>query len=166
MTTPLGLDPSLLLRAAGFVVFAAVAASDLRTRKAPNEAWATLLFIGGLALLTDGFLLPEVIGLGIVVTFVSAVALVAFRHRAIGGADAKALMVLPIVFPRLPTREMWNGVFGALLQGLEVVVVVSVAAGLVGLAWQLGRARLDVDDGKEVPFLVPIFVSVAVLWIA
>jgi hypothetical protein len=104
-------------------------------------------------------------GLVIVTATVAAVAIGAWRQDLIGGADAKIVMVLPIAFPRLPESGFRSGVLGALLQGFEVVMVVSAVAGLVGLVFISVANHRDVDLGG-VPFLVPIFAGVVALSVA
>lgn len=155
------------LRVIAVVWFAAAAVADLRTRTVPNAIWVILLAIGAFGLWADGFGPVELAGVAIVVATVSAGAITAFARGWIGGADAKALMLIPVVFPRVPTRDIWTGVLGPLLQGFEVVIVVFTVAGLVGLAWQLALSRAsDRRRDRGVPFLVPVCVSVVALFVA
>lgn len=136
------------------IVLASAAVSDLREREAPNRAWIALFALGVAGLWLHDVGLAQLIGLGIVVSFVAFVSITAFLRQWIGGADAKAAMVLPVAFPRLPNREVADGVFGAFTQGFEVLMLVCIVAGLVGLAWQY---RLDEEANRGVPFLVAIF---------
>ena len=155
------IEVTVAIRTVAVLIYAFVAISDLRTREAPNTAWIVLLGLGVLGLVVDSISIRDLVGLALVVTIVSVVSVIAFRKGVIGGADAKAVMVLPVIFPRVPGSEVWNGVFGVLLQGLEVLIVVSVVAGIAGLVWQL---QLDDDDERGVPFLVPIFISTVALF--
>lgn len=149
----------------GAAVYAAAALDDLGTRSAGNGYWAALFLIGLLQLAVVQPSVGTMFGLAIVTTTVGAVAIDCWRRGLIGGADAKAVVVLPIVFPRSPGSDLRRSVLGTLLQGFEVAMVVSAVAGFVGLGIIAAANRRDVDlDG--VPFLVPIFCGVVALAVA
>ncbi|MFC4359609.1 prepilin peptidase [Halobium salinum] len=104
-----------LLRLLVVPVFAWAAWRDIRTRRLPNRLWAPLVLLGLVALAGDLlvrlplaspgdtlFLLRVAISLG----FVLPLAYVFWRLGAFGGADAKALMTLAVVFPTFPTYAL------------------------------------------------------------
>lgn len=101
-----------LLRLVAVPVFAWAAWRDIRTRRVPNAAWPPLTALGLALLVWDGwqafgiggydwqlFLVTTVISLGIVVPL----AYVFWWLGGFGGADAKALMTLAVLFPAFPT---------------------------------------------------------------
>lgn len=156
-----------LIRATTLLVFAYVAISDVRSRTAPNRAWTALAIVGALALAlelvntTDR--LATVAAVAGVVLIISSIAIVGYQQGLIGGADAKASMVIPIVFPHLPGEAFRKGVFGMLTQGVEVVIWVWIGTAIVGLWWPLSDWVFDADhDG--IPVLLPIFIAIVALF--
>ena len=103
-----------LLRLLVVPVFGWAAYRDIKTRRVPNRTWAPLAGLGLLLLAWDlwlvttggtvlfttleAFLLRTAISVGFVVPF----AYFFWRLGGFGGADAKALMTLAIVFPTYP----------------------------------------------------------------
>lgn len=101
-----------LLRLLVVPVFAWAAVRDVRTRRLPNRLWPPL-YLFGLALLAwelavrwplvgfDDrlFLIRVAVSLG----FVAPLAYLFWRLGGFGGADAKALIAIAIVFPTFPT---------------------------------------------------------------
>jgi preflagellin peptidase FlaK len=94
------------------------AVRDIRTRRVPNRTWLPLLALGA-ALLTwdlasalwgphpldaDVFALRMAISIGVVAPF----GLLFWRVGAFGGADAKALAVLALLFPSVPTYRIFG----------------------------------------------------------
>jgi archaeal preflagellin peptidase FlaK len=83
---------------------------DLKTRRVPNSVWKLML------LSLSGFLLYETMNEGIffllrlVFSFFSSffLAYLLFTIRVFGGADAKALIVIGILFPVYPSLEFYG----------------------------------------------------------
>lgn len=83
---------------------------DLKTRRVPNHVWKLML------LSLSGFLLYEIISGGtiflfqLVFSFFSSflMAYLLFRIRVLGGADAKALIVIGTLFPTYPVLEFYG----------------------------------------------------------
>ena len=105
-------DPADLLRLVAVPLFAWAAVRDIRTRRVPNRVWFVL---GGLGLV---LLLVDLVGwypfttfrdrlrliqTGVSLFFVAPLGYVFWRIGGFGGADAKALMALAVLFPTYPT---------------------------------------------------------------
>jgi preflagellin peptidase FlaK len=165
-----------LLRLLVVPAFAWAAWRDVRTRRLPNRLWTPLVVLGLLALALDVAASPPLgtatdalflFRVAFSVCFVVPLSYVFWRLGAFGGADAKALMTLALVFPtfpsyvpvtappiELPLQSTALGVFSmtiltnTVLVGLAYPVVLAVrnlAAGDVSPVMFLGR-RVDVDD--------------------
>jgi preflagellin peptidase FlaK len=97
-----------LLRLLAVPVLGWAAWRDVRTRRVPNETWYPLVVAGVVALLWDLAMVPAsglapllfrgALSLGIVVPL----AYLLWRIGGFGGADAKALMALALLFPTFP----------------------------------------------------------------
>lgn len=101
-----------LLRLVAVPVFAWTAYRDVRTRRVPSGAWIPLGGLGAVLLCWEAwlawragpfawseFLLPAAIGFGLVVP----IAYLAWWVGGFGGADARALFALALLFPSIPT---------------------------------------------------------------
>jgi preflagellin peptidase FlaK len=102
-----------LLRLLCLPLFGWAAVRDIRTRRVPNWAWLPLLALG-VALLAWDFLTvlwgPRALDAGVFalraaisIGVVAPLGLLFWRVGAFGGADAKALAVLCLLFPSVPT---------------------------------------------------------------
>lgn len=146
------LDLPRLLVGAAILLYAVW--TDLKTRRVPNRTW--LIPIGaGLALdLPDGleggapFLRDAAVSAGLMVPL--ALLLYHVPGSGFGGADAKALMALSVLFPRWPLA-------GLLVQGSPAVLppfnvftlAVLCNALLAGLALPPGLALLNLARGDR-----------------
>lgn len=162
----LGTIPDLL-RLFAVPVFAWAAVRDLRTRRVPNRVWPPLLVLGVLAAAIEGitawsaggflwqqFLLGAAVSVGLLVPLAYAFWMIG----AFGGADAKALMVIAVVFPTVPTYELAGtvlpvvqsnvGAFGLTILTNAVIVsalypvglgLYNLARGDVSMLMMLGR---------------------------
>jgi len=98
-----------LLRLLAVPVFGWAAYRDVRTRRVPNRTWYPPAAVGLLALLWDVWRAPafrqDVFALRVVLSLgiVAPLAYLFWRLGGFGGADAKALMVLALLFPVFPT---------------------------------------------------------------
>lgn len=110
-----------LLRLVVVPVFAWAAIRDIKTRRISSDLWipltglATLLFVwdGWVAYRTGGvvwsheFVIPAAMSLGLVVP----IAYLFWWFGGFGGADAKALLVLALLFPTYPVYVIGSTVF-------------------------------------------------------
>ena len=180
MTFALASTPDLL-RLVALPVFAWVAVRDIKTRRVSSGVWIPLALLGGVLLVWDGwlawsaggvawtheFLLPAAISMG----FVVPIAYLFWWVGGFGGADAKALMVLAVLFPTVPRYAVgdWTlplasppiGAFSftiltnAVLVGVLIPVVLAIrnaAAGRVGIVmfvgWPVPIERIPETHGR------------------
>jgi len=104
-----------LLRLLAVPVFGWTAWKDIRTRRVPNRVWLPLVALGVLALLvetiqvvTGGTTLPVETRLFVIRVVISLGLVIPLAYGfwwlgGFGGADAKALITLAILFPTFPT---------------------------------------------------------------
>ncbi|WP_158855361.1 A24 family peptidase [Halorhabdus sp. CUG00001] len=153
-----------LLRLVVVPVLGWAAWRDVRTRRVPNRTWLPLGVLGVVLLAWDGWLawtgtsmqvvdprlfaLRVAFSLGLLVPFAYAF----WWFGGFGGADAKALIVLAIIFPTYPTYLFDGFVLPALEPTLGVFSLTILSnAVLVGLAYPLalaGRNALGGHLGK------------------
>ena len=105
-----------LLRLVAVPVLGWAALRDVRTRRVPNRTWLPLVAVGVVALAWDGllvagtpeqrlFLLRVMLSLGLV----APLGYVFWRVGGFGGADAKAVMTLALLFPANPAYYLPAG---------------------------------------------------------
>ncbi|WP_459806612.1 A24 family peptidase [Halopiger thermotolerans] len=138
-----------LLRLVAVPVFAWVAVRDIKTRRVSSGVWIPLALLGAALLVweaqlaraagphawTTEFLVPAAISLG----FVVPIAYLFWWFGGFGGADAKALLVIALLFPTFPeyavgarTLPLTTSPLGALsFTILTNAVVVAVAIPVV-----------------------------------
>jgi preflagellin peptidase FlaK len=116
--TVLGSVPDLL-RLLAVPVLGWAAWRDVKIRRVPNSVWVPLALVGLLALALEAhdlqgaggywqlYLLQIAVSLGIVAPF----GYLFWWFGGFGGADAKALLVLTILFPTYPTFRLAVGTF-------------------------------------------------------
>ena len=168
--TLLSSPPTDLLRLLAVPVFGWAAARDIATRRVPNQTWLPLVALGVLLLAVDVlavlgadpfrqrlFAIHLVVSLGLV----APLGYVFWRLGGFGGADAKAVMVLALLFPEFP-RFFLPGEVLPLVQpplGVFSLTVLSNTV-LLGLAYPLvlaarnlarGHRSLVMFVGKSVP---------------
>lgn len=106
------LNPADLVRLISIPVFIALSVTDIKTRRIPNRVWPPLVALGvGLICVDIWHALttplvsatPYLIQSGISIGFTIALAYGLWWLGGFGGADAKALMALGILFPTYPT---------------------------------------------------------------
>jgi preflagellin peptidase FlaK len=160
-SSPLGIASGPdLLRLLAVPVFAWAAYRDVRTRRVPNRTWLPLVAVGVLALawelLSLGspgverrlFLVRTVVSLG----FVAPLGYVFWRIGGFGGADAKAIITLAVVFPVYPAYEVLGGsypIYAAPL-GVFSFTILSNAV-LAGLSYPLVLAVRNLPQGELTP---------------
>lgn len=160
-----------LLRLLALPVLAWAAWQDLETRRVPNRTWlplaalavALLSWEGAGALVAGGFdLVSFAVGTSISLLVVAPAAYLFWRLGAFGGADAKALIVLAVLFPTFPTYE----VDGALLPvrttptGAFSLTILSNTV-LVGALYPIWLAIRNAAAGRVTPAM---FVGRPVRW--
>jgi len=100
-----------LLRLLAVPVFAWAALRDVRTRRLPNRIWPPLYAFGAVLLVWEGAALWPLAGFegmrfavraAISVLFVAPLGYAFWYLGAFGGADAKALIALALLFPTFP----------------------------------------------------------------
>ena len=153
-----------LLRLFAVPVFALAAYRDIETRRVRNELWVPLVVLGLVLLATDtvgalrlgGFRLRLfVIHVAVSLGLVAPLGYVFWRLGGFGGADAKAIIVLALVFPEFPTYYL-PGVAVPLVQPPLGVFSLSVLSNtvLVGLAFPLLLAVRNLLAGRRRPIML------------
>ena len=170
-----------LLRLVAVPVFAWVAVRDIKTRRVSSGVWIPLAILGFVALIWDGrlawhtggfvwsheFLIPTAVSLG----FVVPIAYLFWWFGGFGGADAKALLVLALLFPTFPqyTVGSWTlpmtttpiGTFSftiltnAVIVGMTIPIVLAVrnaAAGRITpvmvIGWPISWEQVPETHGR------------------
>ncbi|WP_265109367.1 A24 family peptidase C-terminal domain-containing protein [Halosolutus halophilus] len=161
-----------LLRLVALPVFAWAAVRDVRTRRVSSAVWIPLAIVGGGTLVWDGwiarqaggpawtydFLVPAAISLGLVVP----IAYLFWWLGGFGGADAKALLVLALLFPTFPeyTVGPWTlPVSGTPIEAFSFTILSNAV--LVGLAIPIALAVRNAAAGRVAPVM---FVGWPVSW--
>ncbi|OVE83641.1 A24 family peptidase C-terminal domain-containing protein [Natronolimnobius baerhuensis] len=110
-----------LLRLVAIPVFTWAAIRDIKTRRISSDVWIPLALLGALLLGWEGwlawtaggvawtheFVIPAAVSLG----FVVPIAYLFWWIGGFGGADAKALLVLALLFPTFPTYVVGSWTF-------------------------------------------------------
>jgi preflagellin peptidase FlaK len=153
-----------LLRLLAVPVFAWAAYRDLRTRRVPNWTWYPLVVVGLVALLWDVLALGSLAGvqrrLFIVQTvlslgFVAPLGYLFWRIGGFGGADAKAIITLAVLFPVYPTYEVLGGaypMYGAPLGVFSFSILSNTV--LVGLLYPVALAIRNLPRGTFTPAML------------
>lgn len=150
-----------LLRLLAVPVFAWAAYRDLRTRRVPNWTWYPLVAVGLIALLWDLltlgalpgfqrrlFVVQTVLSLG----FVAPLGYLFWRIGGFGGADAKAIITLAVLFPVYPTYYALGGaypVYDAPLGVFSFTILSNTV--LVGLLYPVALAVRNLPRGTFTP---------------
>lgn len=147
-----------LLRLLAVPVFAWAAYRDVRTRRVPNRTWFPLVAVGIVALVWDGLIVLDAMGferrLFVVQTtlslgLVAPVGYVFWRLGGFGGADAKAVMTLALLYPVYPAFYVIERVFPITQATIGVFSLTILSnAVLVGLAYPLVLAGSNAIRGR------------------
>ncbi len=160
------MDLPFLIRGVGVVIFAAAAVSDYRTRRAPNDLWLAIAALGVVALALElrsaSARLEIVTGVALCTLLLSAIAVSAHSNGYIGGADGKAIMVLPIIFPHPPGQAFQSGVLHTLTLGVEAAIWVWIGTAIAAVWYSTVVQHENSPDG--IPFLVPMFSGILSLF--
>ena len=147
-----------LLRLFVVPVFAWAALRDVRTRRLPNRIWPPLYAFGALLLVWEAAALWPLAGFegrlflvraAISLLFVAPLGYAFWYLGAFGGADAKALIALALLFPTFPAYEVAGVVFPLVETRIGVFsLTVLTNTVLLGLAYPLGLAALNLRHGE------------------
>jgi len=142
-------------------VFAWAAIRDVRTRRLPNRLWPPLYLFGALLLVWEVVALWPLAGVEgrlflvravISLLFVAPLGYAFWYLGAFGGADAKALIALAVVFPTFPAYELGGvtlPVVGTQLGVFSLTILTNTV--LLGLAYPVGLAALNLARGHVAP---------------
>jgi len=150
-----------LLRLLAVPVFAWAAYRDLETRRVPNRAWLPLVAVGVIALVWDTvtildvsafrrrlFVVQTVLSLG----FVAPLGYVFWRIGGFGGADAKAIITLAVLFPVYPVYYAFGGAYPIHSAPLGVFSFTILSNTVViGLLYPLALAVRNLPRGEITP---------------
>ncbi|MFD1569479.1 prepilin peptidase [Halorubrum laminariae] len=142
-------------------VFAWAALRDVRTRRLPNRLWPPLYLFGALLLVWEVVALWPLAGVegrlffvrvAISLLFVAPLGYAFWYLGAFGGADAKALIALAIVFPTFPAYEVAGATLPIVDTQLGVFsLTILTNTVLIGLAYPLGLAVVNLVRGHVAP---------------
>lgn len=111
-------------------VWGYVAVSDLRTRRAPNAAWVVLAALGLTSFLANLSIgRAAAVGYGIALLVPASAYL--YTSGRMGGADAKALSVLPLLYP-------------------HAVLHIVLGTAILSMPWVVS------DEHRVIPLLAPL----------
>lgn len=160
-----------LLRLLALPVFGWAAWRDVKTRRVPNETWYPLAALAVTLLVWDGvtalrgpplqrtwFLFQVAVSLG----FVAPLVLAFWWFRAFGGADAKAFLVVALLFPTYPTYHL--GEWAVPVQGTALGVFSLTILTNTVLLGALYPAALFVTNLVTGRFSSVMFVGRVVNW--
>ncbi|WP_424013418.1 prepilin peptidase [Halorubrum xinjiangense] len=147
-----------LLRLLVVPVFAWAAIRDVRTRRLPNRLWPPLYLFGALLLVWEAVSLWPFAGFdgriflvraAISLLFVAPLGYAFWYLGAFGGADAKAMIALALVFPTFPAYEVAGLAFPIVDTQLGVFsLTILTNAVLLGLAYPIGLAVSNLVRGE------------------
>jgi preflagellin peptidase FlaK len=162
-----------LLRLVAVPVFAWVAYRDIETRRVSSAVWIPLSLLGTALLIWDGwlawtaggtawpyeFLIPTAISLGLVVP----IAYLFWWFGGFGGADAKALLVLAVIFPTFPEYALgpWTFPLAETPPIRTFSFTILTNAVLVGVVLPLALAVRNAAAGRIAPVM---FVGWPISW--
>ena len=153
-----------LIRLVAVPVFAWAAIRDVRTRRVSSTLWIPLALLGAATLVWDGwvawsagefawgaFVLPAAVSLGLVVP----IAYLFWWVGGFGGADAKALMVLALLFPTFPSYVVAGREFPVATTPVDAFsFTILTNAVLVGLLIPIGLTIRNAVAGRVAPVMV------------
>lgn len=152
-----------LLRLLAVPIFAWAAYRDLATRRVPNRTWLPLVAIGIVALVWDALLVLEVnsfrqqlFAIRVAVSFllVAPMGYAFWRIGGFGGADAKAVMTLAVLFPTYPVFYLPFDALPLVRANLQVFsLTVLTNTVLLGLGYPLVLAAGNALRGRIAPVM-------------
>ena len=154
-----------LLRLVAVPALGWAAIRDVSTRRVPNDLWGPLAFLGALLLMWDGFVAlgrpgaftPFAVRAAFSLLFVIPLAYGFWYIGGFGGADARAFMVLAVLFPTYPYYEVAGFALPEVQTTLGVFsLTVLTNTVLIGLAYPLVLGLRNALTGE---FSVVMFVG-------
>ncbi|WP_248895889.1 A24 family peptidase [Haloplanus halobius] len=156
-------EPTDLLRLLAVPAFGWAAWRDVRTRRLPNRLWYPLFAIGLLTLLWDARAHLPVAGIGdrlfLIRVGISILVIVPLAYGlwwfgGVGGADAKALMALAVLFPTSPVFYLSTGAYPAVVTTLGVFsLTILTNAVLVGMTYPVYLTVRNALRGDWAPIM-------------
>ena len=150
-----------LLRLLVVPVFAWAALRDVRTRRLPNRLWPPIYAFGLSLLLWEVARLWPLAGFegrlfvvqaAISLLFVAPLGYAFWYLGAFGGADAKALIAIAVVFPTFPTYVVGATVFPLVVTDVGVFsLTILTNTVLLGLAYPVALAGYNLANGEISP---------------
>ena len=147
-----------LLRLVVVPVFAWAALRDVRTRRLPNRIWPPLYLFGALLLVWEAVSLWPFAGFdgriflvraALSLLFVAPLGYAFWYLGAFGGADAKAMIALAVIFPTFPTYEVGSVLLPLVDTQLGVFsLTILTNTVLLGLAYPVGLAVSNLARGE------------------
>ncbi len=156
-------SPPDLLRLLVVPVFAWAAWRDIETRRLPNRMWAPLVLFGVLLIaweiathlpLSTGEDRLYLLRVGLSVGLVVPLSYVFWRLGGFGGADAKALMTLAVVFPTYPvygTATTTIPLVRTTIGVLSLTILTNTV--IVGACYPLALAARNAVSGDFAPVM-------------
>ena len=154
-----------LLRLVAVPALGWAAIRDVSTRRVPNDLWGPLAFLGALLLMWDGFVAlgqpgaftPFAVRAAFSLLFVIPLAYGFWYVGGFGGADARAFMVLAVLFPTYPAYQVAGSAFPDVQTTLGVFsLTILTNTVLIGLAYPLVLGLRNALSGE---FSVVMFVG-------
>ena len=155
-----------LLRLLVVPVFAWAAYRDVRTRRLPNRLWPPLIALGLFALAWESWTRLPLAGVNdrlflvqvaISLFFVAPLGYLFWRIGGFGGADAKALISLAVVFPTYPAYWLpvaWLPTLPVVMSNVGVFsLTILTNTVLVGLAYPIALALGNLLSGRLSPVM-------------
>lgn len=136
---------------------------DVRTRRVPNRLWTPLAALAVVLLVWDGYAVwgdPFARNLFLIRVAVSLLVIVPLAYLfwlagGFGGADAKAFMVLALLFPTYPTYQLFGTALPVEATRLGVfAMTILTNTVLVGLVYPLSLVVRNALDGQFAPAMV------------
>lgn len=158
---PVSVSVPDLIRVFTVGAFAAVAVRDVRTRRVPSIYWTPLTLLGIGLLLVDAqraadlggfdwraFLVPVALGLGVVVPLAYGF----WWIGGFGGADARALLTIALLYPVYPEILVGNTFYPVEISPLPVFSLTILANAVIcGVCYPFGIAFRNLRYGYVGP---------------
>ncbi len=150
-----------LLRLVTVPIFGWAAFRDIRTRRVPNRTWLPLLVVGAAALAWDAWLVSDltrfdqrlfIIHVVLSLGLVAPLGYIFWRIGGFGGADAKAIITLAVIFPVYPAFYIGDIAYPLYQANLGVFSLTILSnTVIVGLAYPLVLALRNLPRGEFTP---------------
>jgi preflagellin peptidase FlaK len=151
-----------LLRLVAVPALGYAALRDVRTRRVTNDLWGPLALLGAVLILWEGLVAlgrpgaftPFAVRVAFSLLFVVPLAYGFWYVGGFGGADARAFMVLAVLFPTYPAYEVAGFALPAVETALGVFsLTILTNTVLLGLAFPLVLAVQNALDGEVSPVM-------------